>query len=209
MKKFLVFVICLSFALAAFNLPARAEGTAAPATKTLENLMTAYNGETNAHERYLAFAVKAEDQGFGAAASLFSAAARAEQVHLEKHAAIIKKMGGTPYATIEAAEVKKTKDNLEAAYKGEVYENTVMYPEFLEQAKKDNIPDAVDAFEDTMKAEGVHAEWYKKALNELPAWKTKKKDFFVCPECGNVVDALSFANCPICGTGKEKFIPVS
>jgi rubrerythrin len=175
---------------------------------TLDNLQDAYNGESNAHARYLAFAMKADTEGYGKAASLFRAAARAEQVHFERHAKVIKKLGGVPTAKMEAPDVRSTKENLEAAMKGEIYESTVMYPEFLAKAEKDKNKVAVDAFEDAGKAEAVHASLYKEALGNLAAWKGKGEDFYVCPFCGNVVGKTNFKVCPICGETKLKFIAV-
>jgi rubrerythrin len=180
-----------------------------PVDITLKNLMEAYNGESNANVRYLAFAKKADEEGYGKAASLFRAAARAEQVHFEWHARIIKSLGGTANTTIEQPVVGSTKENVEAAMKGETYENQVMYPEFLAQAKAAKVKDAVDAFEDAEAAEGVHAALYKKVLDNMDEWKGVKKDFYVCPLCGNVVDKLPAAVCPICATEAKKFIFVS
>ena len=185
------------------------EAAGAPEKSTLDNLMAAYNGEMNANARYLAFAVKADEEGYGAAASLLRAAARAEQVHFERHAKVITDMGGKAEANIETPEVKSTLENLQAAMNGEIYESTDMYPKFVAKAEKDKLPEAVDAFEDAMKAEAVHANWYKTAINELASWKIAKKDFYVCPKCGNVVDVLEGPSCPICMTDTKKFMPVS
>ena len=175
---------------------------------TLENLQAAFNGESNAHARYLAFATQADTEGYGKAASLFRAAARAEQVHFERHAKVIKELGGTPTANIEAPVVKTTAENLKAAMEGEIYESTVMYPEFLLKANKDKSKAAIDAFEDAGKAEAVHASLYKEALGNLKAMKGKNKDLFVCPFCGNVVEKMNFKSCPICGESKLKFMAV-
>ena len=79
----------------------------------------------------------------------------------------------------------------------------------LAQAKKEQREDAADAFEDAKAAEAVHAGWYKKVLGNLDSWKGKKKDFSVCPKCGNVVDVLPGPMCPICMTDTKKFIPIS
>lgn len=64
--------------------------------QTLENLQTALNGERNPHLRYLAFAEKADQEGDGAVASLFRAAAAAEAVHGDNHEQVIRQLGGTP-----------------------------------------------------------------------------------------------------------------
>ena len=127
MERFAYSVLALTLALIA--LPS---GAAAPTT-TLDNLQAGFNGESNAHSRYLAFAEKAGQEGYGEVASLFRAAAKAEEVHAANHAAVIKKMGGTAQAKIETPVVKSTKENLEAAIKGESYERDTMYPEFLKQ----------------------------------------------------------------------------
>lgn len=175
---------------------------------TFDNLQTAYDGESNAHVRYLAFAKKADAEGYGRAANLFKAAAQAEQIHLERHAKIITKMGGTPKANIQTPDVKTTAKNIKAAFKGETYESTVMYPEFLALAKKENNEDAIDAFEDAGAAETVHAMLYKQAFEQLPVWKQRSKEFYVCSICGNVEEKLNFAECAICGTAKEKFLKI-
>ncbi|HNX68277.1 MAG TPA: ferritin family protein [Candidatus Omnitrophota bacterium] len=189
--------------------PAPVEVAPTPVEKTtLENLQAAFNGESNANAKYLAFAKKADEEGYGRAASLFRAAARAEQVHFERHAKVIKGMGGTPTAKIETPEVKTTPENLKNALDGETYESTIMYPGFLKKAEADNNKDATDAFEDANAAEAVHASLYKEALADLKAWKRGNKNFYVCPVCGNVVERMGFKNCPICDTNKRQFMAV-
>ncbi len=175
---------------------------------TLDNLQAAFNGESNANARYLAFAKKADEEKYAKAATLFRAAARAEQVHFERHAKVIKELGGTPTANIETPVVKSTAENLKAAMEGEIYESTVMYPEFLAKAEKDNNKDAIDAFEDAGKAEAVHAGLYKRALENLPEWKGKNEKFYVCTFCGNVVEKLNFKECPLCGKSKDLYLRV-
>jgi rubrerythrin len=209
-KSTCVQMLLFSFVLAVLFFNACTSKQAASASKaTLDNLLTAYNGESNAHARYLAFAQKADEEGYGQAASLFRAAARAEQVHYEHHAAAIKALGGTPEAKIETPVVKTTKENLEAALQGETYESTVMYPGFLAQAEKDKVESAIDSFEDAKAAEAVHAVWYKKAIDNLDDWKGPKKEFSVCPRCGNIVDVIPGPKCPICAEDTKKFMPVS
>ena len=69
------------------------DGAGATASTTLQNMQTAFNGESNAHLRYLAFAEQADRESYGEVASLFRAAARAEEVHASNHAEVIKGMG--------------------------------------------------------------------------------------------------------------------
>src|SRR5437660_10583560 len=85
--------ILLAFMVAAVALPTLAT---AATSNTVAQLQTAYNGESNAHARYLAFAQKADQEQYGEIASLFRAADKAESIHATNHAAVIKKLGGTP-----------------------------------------------------------------------------------------------------------------
>ena len=169
--------------------------------KTLDNLIAAFNGESNAHAKYLAYAVKADEEGYGKVASLFRAAAAAEQIHLNNHAKVITAMGGTAKADIKAAPVKSTKENLEDALKGENYERLTMYPEFIGQAQKENKTDAVRTFTYAKDAETEHAKLYQAALDNMKAWKLPKTDFYVCPTCGYTVEGKpAFTACPVCRT---------
>jgi len=180
------------------------------ATKTLDNLQTAFNGESNAHARYIAFAEKADQEGYGEVASLFRAAAKAENVHSANHAAVIKKMGGTPQAKIDTPVVNSTKENLEAAIKGESYERDTMYPEFLKQARAENNRDAVQTFNYAKTAEAEHAKLYSEALNNLANLKgSKAKDYFVCTVCGYTTTKVDFSKCPSCFTHRDKYEKVS
>ena len=185
-----------------------AEKAAVPSATTRDNLITACKGEQNAHARYMAFANKANEEGYDAAASLFKAAALAEKIHYERHAKIIKKLGGTPVTVIETLVVKSTPENIKAAFAAETYEKDIMYPAFLKQAERDNIKDAVEAFEDARAAEGSHAKLYGGMLKNLDLSKGLAKDFYVCPVCGNVVDAITSSKCPICFTETKKFVKV-
>ncbi|MGA7876538.1 MAG: ferritin family protein [Desulfoferrobacter sp.] len=184
--------------------------SAATQSKTLDNLMAAYNGESNAHAKYLAYAEKADQEGYHKVASLFRAAASAEEIHLNNHARVIKALGGTPKADIKLPEIKSTKENLEDAVKGESYERDTMYPEFIAQAEKDGDTSAVRTFTYAKSAEAEHAKLYQEALSNLAAWKAPKADFYVCPTCGYTVEGKpSFEACPVCSTPAKLYIVVS
>lgn len=196
-------------ALALFAILASPRAAVAEST-TLDNMQAAYNGESNAHGRYLAFAKKADAEGYGEVASLFRAAARAEEIHASNHAAVIKKMGATPQAKIEAPEVKSTRENLQAAIKGETYERDVMYPDFLKKARLDRNRDAVKSLNYAKTAEAEHAKLYAEALNTLNQLKgSKNLAFYVCPNCGFTARTLPATECPSCYTPKEKFEKVA
>ncbi len=177
----------------------------AQAATTLDNLQAAFNGESNARAKYLVFAKKADDEGYARAARLFRAAARAEEIHAGNHAAVIKKLGGTPKADIQAAVAKSTKENLDAAIKGESYERDTMYPEFLTQARKDGNAEAVRTFNLAKTAEGEHAKLYQQALDGLESYKVAGDPIYVCGVCGYTTPALPAQKCPSSFTPKEKF----
>ncbi len=179
-------------------------------TTTLANLQTAFNGESNAHARYLAFAKKADAEGYGEVASLFRAAARAEEIHANNHAAVIKKLGGKPEAKIETPDVKTTKENLEAAIKGESYERDTMYPQFLKQAREVRNTDAIQTFNYAKNAETEHAKLYTAALSNLQQSKgTNAKNYYVCGVCGYTVEKITFTKCPSSFTPVDKYETIS
>ncbi len=197
-------------AVAGFGMRSTEAAPAMSTAKTLDNLNAAFNGESNAHARYLAFATKAGEEGYGEVASLFRAAARAEEIHAANHAAVIKKLGGVPKADIQAPDVKSTKENLEAAIKGESYERDTMYPEFLAQARKEGQRDAIQTFNFAKSVEAEHAKLYAAALDNLGALKgSQAKPFYVCTVCGNTTTQMNFEKCPVCFNSKDKYVQVS
>ena len=178
-------------------------------TRTLDNLMTAFNGESNARAKYLAYAQKADEEGYGKVAGLFRAAARAEEIHLNNHAVVIKAMGGTPQADIKLPEIKSTGENIADAKKGEEYERNTMYPEFIALAEQEKNADAVRTFKYASEAEAEHAKLYGEALNNLQQWKVGKAEFSVCPTCGYTAKSKpGFVSCPTCATPSKLFDPV-
>lgn len=182
---------------------------AAAGTTSLENLQAAFNGESNAHAKYAAFAVKADAEGYKSVASLFRAASLSEGIHAKKHAAVITKLGAEPKAEIATPEVKSTKENLEVALAGETYEKDTMYPGFIKQATTEKNKAAVRTFRGAMMAEVEHAKLYKQALAELEAWKTADKQFMVCDVCGYTELANpGLLKCPVCSAPKTKFTTI-
>jgi rubrerythrin len=200
-----IFVLLCGLGIAAPFAAAVSEPTP---VATLANLQAAYNGERNAHARYLTFAKKADDEGYAGVASLFRAAARAEEIHAANHAVVIKKLGAVAFAKLEKPEVKSTRENLQVAIKGETHERDQMYPAFIQQAERDQIADAVRTFKYALAAEAEHAKLYSEALKNPEAMKTAMV-FYVCPVCGFTTPTLGFEHCPTCATPKEHFEQVS
>ena len=184
--------------------------TAAAATDTLANLQAAFNGESNAHAKYLIFAERADTEGYGAVASLFRAAANAEQIHANNHAKVIRSMGAEPQATIEAPEVGTTADNLAAAIKGETYERDTMYPEFLAAARAEGNRDALQTFNYAKTAEAEHAKYYAEALANLESLAgSDAVTYWVCSVCGYTTTTLDFTKCPSCFESKDNYVAVA
>jgi rubrerythrin len=196
--------------LAAMMVPggAKQAWAAEAAAGTLKNLQEAFNGESNAHARYVEFAKKADEEGYGRVASLFRAAAQAEQIHAKAHAEVIRKLGGEPKADIQKVEPKSTRENLEAALKGETYEKETMYPDFIKVAKGEGVREAVKTFNMAKTAEAEHAKFYAAALQNLEGWKGKAKDFYVCTVCGYTMDKPPAEKCVSCFSPKEKYVTV-
>ncbi len=183
---------------------------AAATGKTLANLQAAFNGESNATAKYLAYAKKADQEGYSGVAKLFRAAAQAETIHAKNHGEVIKAMGGVPMAEIKLPEIKSTRANLEDAIQGETYEQQVMYPQFLKEAAAENNSAADQTFTYARAAEAEHAKLYTMALNNLEDWKSGDRQFNVCPVCGFTVQGKpDFANCPVCGEPGENYLATS
>ncbi len=203
-------LICSSLALAVGLGGSASADVTKPGTgtKSLQNLQAAYEGESNAQARYLAFAKKADEEGHGTVAQLFRAAARAEQIHAANHATVIRGLNAIPKADVKAPEVKSTPENLKAAVAGETYERDTMYPDFIKQARLENNRAALQTFTYAKTAEAEHAALYGDALKNLDSWKGAKKTFYVCTVCGYTTTNLNFEKCISCFNPKEKYVVV-
>jgi len=172
------------------------------------NLLGAYEGEVNAHARYKAFAARAEDEGLHGAASLFRAAARAEQIHAGNHARVIRRLGGEIEAEIRPFRVKSTLENLKTALGGEQKEIDSLYPEFLVHAAAQLETSAMRSFAWAIESEKTHARLYQEALSAMeagPCWTQDQLDFYVCTLCGYTAKTQEADNCPACNFVWERF----
>ncbi len=162
-------------------------------TKTADDLKAAFAGESQANRRYLAFAKKADEEGFPQIARLFRAAAHGETVHALNH---LRTLG----------EVKSLAENLQAAIGGENYEVVSMYPAFMKDAETEGEKKALNSFRMAWEVEKVHEALYCKALEELKAGKEQAEyDYYVCPVCGFVHERNAPDRCPVCGTPGARF----
>jgi rubrerythrin len=157
------------------------------------NLKEAFAGESQANRKYAAFAEQAESDGFRNVAKLYRAASEAEAIHARK---MIRVLGG----------VGTTMENLKKSVEGETHEFKSLYPAFIKEAESEKKSEAVTAFTYAMKAEEVHADLYKKAMDAVMG----KRDLnvakiFICPVCGNIFFGEPPEKCPICSIFKKKF----
>lgn len=161
--------------------------------KTDENIMAAFAGESQANRKYLAFAEKAEKEGFSKVARLFRAAAEGETIHALKQLKTAGKIG-------------TTQDNVRAALEGETYEFTVMYPGFMATAKEEGHEGAYKTFEQANEAEKSHAGLYQKALHALEdKVDYSASSFYLCPVCGYISENEAPGYCPVCGAKGSLF----
>jgi rubrerythrin len=155
-------------------------------TKTEQFLKEAFAGESQANRKYLAFAAKADQEGFPQVARLFRAAAAAETVHAHSH---LRALNG----------IHSTRENLTEAVAGETHEFEHMYPEMIEAAKAEAQKAAERSFDFANSVEKVHAQLYQKFLDELDSKVTETYSYYVCPVCGYTAEREAPGTCPVCG----------
>jgi rubrerythrin len=159
---------------------------------TQENVYTAFVGEAKAYHRLLAFARKADSEGYEQVARLFRAVASAEGVHVERHLRLL----GEAY-------VKSTEENLQYSFEQETTVNQVYYPEFIRQAEEEGEPAAAVTFKQARDVEERHADLYKRALAAM--LRDETHDYYVCQVCGYVAEREPLDQCPICNAKRDKF----
>lgn len=163
-------------------------------SKTKDNLMTAFAGESQANRKYLAYAAQADKEGFSQVAKLFRAAAEAETIHAHAHLR-------------HAGKIGDTMANLEDAVAGETYEFTQMYPEMMKDAETEQEKKLLAYFGWVNAVEEVHANLYKKAL--AAKGKMEAVDYYVCSVCGYTHEGPHDGPCPVCKAAAKAFYKVS
>ncbi len=159
---------------------------------TTDNLKDAFAGESQANQKYRAFARKAEKEGFANVAKLFRTTAEAERIHAEGHLKALDMVGSTV-------------DNLQAAINGETHEFEDMYPPMIKQAEEEGHKAKV-MFKFATKAEAVHAQLYSKAMEAVKnGVDLDTAAFYLCPVCGYIELGTPPERCPICGAKAHIF----
>ena len=162
------------------------------AGKTQNNVYAAFVGEAKAYHRLMAFARKADEEGYTQIARLFRAVATAEGVHAERHLHLLGE-----------AVVKSTEENLQASFERETTVNEVYYPQFIQEAEEEGARQAALTFSHARDVEEGHAALYKRALNAL--LRDETHDYYVCQVCGYVAEREAPDRCPVCNARREMF----
>ena len=160
-------------------------------SRTEQNLMAAFAGESQARNKYTYFASKAKKDGYEQIAAIFEETANNEKEHAKMW-----------FKLLEGGSVKSTPENLKAAAEGENYEWTDMYAGFAEVAKEEGFDHIAFLFSEVAKIEKEHEERYKKLLKNIEDELVFSNDgdtIWVCRNCGHVVVGKKAPNvCPVC-----------
>lgn len=167
-------------------------------SKTMENLMAAFAGESQARNKYTYWAKVARKEGYLYIAKIFEETAMNEMQHAKDE---FKMAGG----------IGNTVENLKAAVDGEDYEVTTMYPEFAEEAKAEGNKEAEILFRMIAKVEAHHRDRYKKLLEMVEndtVYKREEPITWKCSKCGYVHEGKEPpAKCPACKHPREYYEP--
>jgi len=177
-------------------------GKSLKGTKTEQNLLKSFAGESQARNRYTYFASAAKKEGFEQIANIFTETAENEKEHAK---VFFKHLEGGDVeitATYPAGAIKDTKSNLEEAAAGENMEWTTLYSDFAKIAKDEGFPEVVLSFEQISKVEKFHESRYRKLINNIANKEVFKKKASVkwhCINCGYVQEgAEAPRECPAC-----------
>jgi rubrerythrin len=180
-------------------------------TATVQNLITAYTGESTATAKYAAYAKKAQEEGYTQIALLFKATSASEKIHANNHRSVLEDMGEKVPNVTPQFTVKTTKENLADAIAGESYEIATMYPDFLAVANAADNQLALTSLNYAYRTEQRHKPMYEKALAALQNNQlgTMAAAYYICPTCGNTYDTTTPKRCRISMTDSEKMVKIN
>jgi rubrerythrin len=171
-------------------------------TKTEQNLLTAFAGESQARNRYTFFASKAKKEGYEQISAIFSETADNEKEHAERLFKFLEGGEADISAAFPAGMIGETTDNLKGAAAGENYEYTTMYPEFAKTAEEEGFPEIADAMRAIAVAEKQHEKRYLALLaniNDNRVFKREKVVKWKCRNCGYIHEGEEAPEeCPAC-----------
>jgi rubrerythrin len=203
MKKLLTFIPVLFFITGIF-----AQGTF---DKTIANLRSEYQKESNAATKYNAYATKAKEEGYPQIATLFKAASQSEFIHGTHARLALERLGVDMELEANDYKVRSTAENLQDAINEQSTQAADVYPGYISTAKEENVVDALKAFTWASNTEKKHIEFLKTALAALNDKKTETLPAFywICPKCGNTFnEETPQEKCPFCYTPREKYVKV-
>ena len=167
-------------------------------SKTEQNLMTAFAGESQARNKYTYFASKAKKEGYEQIAAIFQETADNEKEHAKMW-----------FKLLNGGEIGTTAENLNAAADGENYEWTDMYAEFAKTAKEEGFDRIAYLFEEVAKIEKEHEERYLKLLENVKdgkVFEAGEVKIWKCRNCGHIVVGTKAPEvCPVCSHPKAYF----
>ena len=167
-------------------------------SKTEQNLMAAFAGESQARNKYTYYAQKAREEGMDQIANIFEETARNEQEHAKLW-----------YKALHNNQINDTMVNLEDAAAGENYEWTDIYKGFAETAREEGFTRIAFQMEQVALIEKHHEERYLKLLENLKSGKVFKKDapiVWICDICGYRHEGENAPGaCPVCGYSQAHF----
>ena len=167
-------------------------------SKTEQNLLTAFAGESQARNKYTYFASKAKKDGYEQIAAIFEETANNEKEHAKMW-----------YKLLNGGEVNDTISNLKEAADGENYEWTDMYKEMAETAREEGFTAIAVKFEQVAAIEKHHEERFKKLLKNIEDAVVFSKDgdkIWICRNCGHVVVGKEAPKvCPVCAHPQSFF----
>ena len=167
-------------------------------SKTEQNLMTAFAGESQARNKYTYFASKAKKEGYAQIAAIFEETAANEKEHAKMW-----------FKLLEGGAIRSTIENLEAAADGENYEWTDMYATFAKEAREEGFDDIANKFEGVAKIEKEHEERYRKLLDNVKKEIVFSRDgdvIWQCANCGHIcIGKKAPEVCPVCDHPQSYF----
>ena len=171
-------------------------------TKTEQNLLASFAGESQARNRYTYFAGVAKKSGYEQIAAIFLETADNEKEHAKRFFKLLPGGEVEIQASYPAGVINDTAKNLEAAAAGENLEWTKLYKEAEETARKEGFEDVADQFKEIAEVEEQHEKRYRKFLKNVKDGKVFKKDTAVkwkCRNCGYVHEGKAAPDeCPAC-----------
>jgi len=171
-------------------------------TRTEQNLLKAFAGESQARNRYEFFVSVAKKEGYEQIAAIFQETANQEKEHAKRFFKFLEGGMTEIQASYPAGVIGTTKENLKAAAEGEHEEWTLLYPEFAEIAKEEGFPEIAGAFKMIAKVETEHERRFLKLLQNISEDKVFMKDgkvFWKCLNCGYVYESeKALETCPAC-----------